>query len=212
MHVGVRAHRTQATHACTGVHSTQVRKLTESAAAAEMDATWAADFYVCSLSSRTLVYKGMLRSVVVGQFYLDLQNPLCETAFAIYHRRFSTNTTPKWPLAQPMRTIGHNGEINTLQGNLNWAVGREATMSHPVWQGREQELRPVTNDTISDSGNLDRVVELLVRSDSPLDSTMMQLVPEAYRNHPTLEADYPEVKSHLSLSLSFLFPRSLPAM
>jgi hypothetical protein len=67
-----------------------------------------------------------------------LQNPECETAFAIYHRRFSTNTTPKWPLAQPMRTIGHNGEINTLQGNLNWAVGREATMRHPVWQGREQ--------------------------------------------------------------------------
>jgi len=73
-----------------------------------------------------------------------LQNPLCETAFAIYHRRFSTNTTPKWPLAQPMRTIGHNGEINTLQGNLNWAVGREATMKHPVWQGREQ-VKPQPN-------------------------------------------------------------------
>jgi hypothetical protein len=75
----------------------------------------AMDFYFCTLSNRTIVYKGMLRSAVVGAFYKDLVNEAYETAFAIYHRRFSTNTTPKWPLAQPMRFLGHNGEINTLQ-------------------------------------------------------------------------------------------------
>jgi hypothetical protein len=73
------------------------------------------DFYFCTLSNRTIVYKGMLRSAVVGAFFKDLVDPAFETAFAIYHRRFSTNTTPKWPLAQPMRFLGHNGEINTLQ-------------------------------------------------------------------------------------------------
>ncbi len=91
------------------------RKLVERAKTASLPADVAPDFYVCSLSTRTIVYKGMLRSVVVGQFYEDLVNPDYETAFAIYHRRFSTNTTPKWPLAQPMRLLGHNGEINTLQ-------------------------------------------------------------------------------------------------
>lgn len=91
-----------------------VRKLVEKAKAAQMGDA-ASDFYLCTLSNRTIVYKGMLRSVVVGQFYKDLVNPDYETAFAIYHRRFSTNTTPKWPLAQPMRFLGHNGEINTLQ-------------------------------------------------------------------------------------------------
>jgi len=103
------------------------------------------DFYFCTLSSRTIVYKGMLRSVVVGEFYLDLKDTDFETSFAIYHRRFSTNTTPKWPLAQPMRVLGHNGEINTLQGNLNWMASREAIMTHPVWDGREPELRPITD-------------------------------------------------------------------
>ncbi len=89
------------------------------------------DFYFCTLSNRTIVYKGMLRSAVVGAFFKDLQNGAYETAFAIYHRRFSTNTTPKWPLAQPMRFLGHNGEINTLQVRLGcccaaaggWAAG-----------------------------------------------------------------------------------------
>jgi glutamate synthase (ferredoxin) len=96
-------------------------------AAAACDAAMpgiAENFYVCTLSSRTIVYKGMLRSVVVGQFYEDLQDEDFEAQFCIYHRRFSTNTVPKWPLAQPMRFLGHNGEINTLQGNLNWMASK----------------------------------------------------------------------------------------
>eukprot|EP00241_Pyramimonas_parkeae_P000420 CAMPEP_0114250742 /NCGR_PEP_ID=MMETSP0058-20121206/14870_1 /TAXON_ID=36894 /ORGANISM="Pyramimonas parkeae, CCMP726" /LENGTH=1531 /DNA_ID=CAMNT_0001364439 /DNA_START=430 /DNA_END=5025 /DNA_ORIENTATION=+ len=171
-----------------------VRKLIEAKGKTDLDSKFSQDFYICSMSSRTIVYKGMLRSVVVGQFYLDLKDTAFESAFAIYHRRFSTNTTPKWPLAQPMRILGHNGEINTLQGNLNWAASREANMTHPVWNGRESELRPITDDAVSDSANLDRVAELLVRSDTGIDETMLMLVPEAYRNHPTLEERYPAVK------------------
>lgn len=150
------------------------------------------DFYVCSLSSRTIVYKGMVRSAVLGDFYEDLKNPAFKVAFAVYHRRFSTNTMPKWPLAQPMRLLGHNGEINTLLGNINWMMAREATLSHPIWEDRFEELKPVVNVDNSDSATLDNVLELLVRSGrSPLEGLMM-MVPEAYKNQPSL-AKYPEI-------------------
>jgi glutamate synthase (ferredoxin) len=99
--------------------------------------------YFCSFSSRTIVYKGMVRSAVLGDFYPDLKNPIYQSAFAIYHRRFSTNTMPKWPLAQPMRLLGHNGEINTLLGNINWMMAREADLDHPVWENRLDELKPL---------------------------------------------------------------------
>lgn len=88
------------------------RKLIERAASSE---TWATELYFCSLSNQTIIYKGMLRSEVLGMFYYDLQNELYSSPFAIYHRRYSTNTSPRWPLAQPMRFLGHNGEINTIQ-------------------------------------------------------------------------------------------------
>jgi len=103
------------------------RKLIERAASTE---PWGEDFYFCSLSSRTIVYKGMLRSEVVGQFYDDLRNEDYTTQFAIYHRRYSTNTTPKWPLAQPMRFLGHNGEINTLQVCL---LPKPPVQQHPLF-------------------------------------------------------------------------------
>ncbi|MBD2202943.1 glutamate synthase large subunit [Calothrix sp. FACHB-1219] len=150
------------------------------------------DFYICSLSSRTIVYKGMVRSAVLGEFYLDLKNPAYKSAFAVYHRRFSTNTMPKWPLAQPMRLLGHNGEINTLLGNINWMMAREATLAHPVWGDRIEEFKPLVHIDNSDSATLDNVLELLVRSGrSPLEGLMM-LVPEAYQNQPSLQ-DYPEI-------------------
>jgi glutamate synthase (ferredoxin) len=150
------------------------------------------DFYVCSLSSRTIVYKGMVRSAVLGDFYEDLKNPAFKVAFAVYHRRFSTNTMPKWPLSQPMRLLGHNGEINTLLGNINWMMAREATLSHPIWEDRFDELKPMVNIDNSDSATLDNVLELLVRSGrSPLEGLMM-MVPEAYKNQPSL-AEYPEI-------------------
>ena len=143
---------------------------------------------------QTMVYKGMLRSAVLGAFYSDLTDPGFETAFAIYHRRFSTNTNPKWPLAQPMRVLGHNGEINTLQGNINWMASREQDLQAPVWAGREADLLPMCSAAGSDSANLDGVAELLARSGSGLDEALMVLVPEAYDNHPDLDAHYPAVK------------------
>ncbi|XP_024037306.1 ferredoxin-dependent glutamate synthase 1, chloroplastic/mitochondrial isoform X2 [Citrus sinensis] len=166
------------------------RKLIERAAALESCGN---ELYFCSLSNQTVVYKGMLRSEVLGLFYGDLQNELYKTSFAIYHRRYSTNTSPKWPLAQPMRLLGHNGEINTIQGNLNWMQSREASLKSPVWRGRENEIRPFGNPKASDSANLDSTAELLLRSGRTPDEALMILVPEAYKNHPTLSIKYPEV-------------------
>ncbi|XP_024543692.1 ferredoxin-dependent glutamate synthase, chloroplastic [Selaginella moellendorffii] len=154
---------------------------------------WGDECYFCSLSAQTIVYKGMLRSEVLGQFYLDLREKSFTSTFAIYHRRYSTNTNPKWPLAQPMRFLGHNGEINTLQGNLNWMRSREASLKCAVWRGREEELRPFGNPRASDSANLDMAAELLMRSGRTPEATLMMLVPEAYKNHPTLSIKYPEV-------------------
>uniref|UniRef100_I1N8S9 glutamate synthase (ferredoxin) n=2 Tax=Glycine max TaxID=3847 RepID=I1N8S9_SOYBN len=166
------------------------RKLIEKAVSSE---SWGNELYFCSLSNQTIIYKGMLRSEVLGLFYSDLQNDLYKSPFAIYHRRYSTNTSPRWPLAQPMRLLGHNGEINTIQGNLNWMQSREPSLKSPVWRGRENEIRPFGNPKGSDSANLDSAAELLIRSGRSPEEAMMILVPEAYKNHPTLSIKYPEV-------------------
>ncbi|CAJ1914664.1 unnamed protein product [Sphenostylis stenocarpa] len=165
------------------------RKLIEKTVSSE---SWGNELYFCSLSNQTIVYKGMLRSEVLGLFYSDLQNDIYKSAFAIYHRRYSTNTSPRWPLAQPMRLLGHNGEINTIQGNLNWMQSREPSLKSPVWRGRENEIRPYGNPKASDSANLDSAAELLIRSGRNPEEAMMILVPEAYKNHPTLTIKYPE--------------------
>ncbi len=150
------------------------------------------DFYFCSFSNRTIVYKGMVRSAVLGEFYTDLQDAAYESPFAVYHRRFSTNTFPRWPLAQPMRFLGHNGEINTLLGNINWMMAREADLAHPIWGDRLDELKPTVNPENSDSATLDNVLELLVQSGrSPLEALMV-MVPEAYQNQPDLN-EHPEI-------------------
>ena len=125
------------------------------------------DLYFASLSSRTVVYKGMVRSEVLARFYADLRDGRFAVSFAVYHRRFSTNTLPRWPLAQPMRLLGHNGEINTLLGNLNWARASEANLD-AVWGEAAAELKPVVNPAFSDSANLDATLELLVRSGRPI--------------------------------------------
>ncbi|MEP0910562.1 glutamate synthase large subunit [Leptolyngbya sp. GB1-A1] len=167
----------------------QIQQAVEDAAAQEPKLN---ELYICSFSNRTIVYKGMVRSVVLGEFYQDFQNPLYQSVFAVYHRRFSTNTMPKWHLAQPMRLLGHNGEINTLLGNINWMMAREPGLSHPVWGDRFADLMPVVNPENSDSANLDNVMELLVQSGrQPLEAVMI-MVPEAYQNQPDL-ANYPEI-------------------
>ena len=158
------------------------------------------DFYICSFSCRTIVYKGMVRSVVLGEFYQDLSNPDYQSAFAVYHRRFSTNTMPKWPFAQPMRLLGHNGEINTLLGNINWMSTREKQLvdnfsdaAVPGWtQAEIESLTPIVNNDNSDSYNLDSSMELLVRTGHSLPEAAMILVPEAYQNQPDLDK-YPEI-------------------
>ena len=150
------------------------------------------DFYVCSFSCRTIVYKGMVRSSVLASFYNDLTNPAYVSAFAVYHRRFSTNTMPKWPLAHPMRLLGHNGEINTLVGNVNWMMARQADLSHEIWGDRVEMLKPIVNLDNSDSANLDNVMEMLVRSGRTPQEALMIMVPEAYNNQPALD-QYPEI-------------------
>ncbi|MDY7022561.1 MAG: glutamate synthase large subunit, partial [Cyanobacteriota bacterium] len=148
---------------------------------------WGQNVYICSFSCRTIVYKGMVRSAVLGEFYLDLTNPAYRSSFAAYHRRFSTNTMPRWPLAQPMRLLGHNGEINTLLGNINWMRAAEGMLAHSAWGERLETLKPFVDATNSDSANLDNVMELLVRTGrSPLEALMI-MVPEAYKNQPDLQ-------------------------
>ncbi|KAM3113289.1 glutamate synthase large subunit [Phormidesmis sp. 146-33] len=167
--------------------------------------------YFCSFSSRTIVYKGMVRSSVLGTFYEDLQNPAYKSAFAVYHRRFSTNTMPKWHLAQPMRLVGHNGEINTLLGNVNWMVARQADIAHAHWGDRVELLKPTVNPENSDSSNLDNVLELLVRSGrSPMEALMI-LVPEAYKNQPDL-TDHPEITNFYEYYSGIQEPWDGPAL
>ncbi len=150
------------------------------------------EFYVCSFSSRTIVYKGMVRSEVLGQFYGDLSDPAYVSNFSVYHRRFSTNTLPKWKLAQPMRLLGHNGEINTLLGNLNWTMAKQSSFAHENFGATIEALKPVVNATNSDSANLDNMFELMVHSGrSPMEALMI-MVPEAYKNQPAL-LSHPEI-------------------
>ena len=146
------------------------------------------DLYVCSLSTRTIVYKGMVTSDVLPAFYTDLQDTAYASPFALFHRRFSTNTEPRWNLAQPMRLLAHNGEINTLLGNLTSMSAREADLAAPVWGTRMAELLPVLHQEGSDSGALDKFIELLVRSGrNPLEALMLTM-PEAYEGRDGLDA------------------------
>ncbi len=168
------------------------------------------DFYVASLSSRTVVYKGMVRSEVLAQYYADLRDSRFEVSFAVYHRRFSTNTLPRWPLAQPMRLLGHNGEINTLLGNLNWAKASEASLAG-VWGEAADDLNPVVNPAFSDSANLDATLELMVRSGRSVTDSLITLVPEAFRNQPDLDSR-PDVTAMYEFNAGIQEPWDGPAL
>ena len=144
------------------------------------------DFYIASLSARTVVYKGMVRSDVLALYYSDLRDSRFSVSFAIYHRRFSTNTLPRWSLAQPMQLLGHNGEINTLLGNLNWAQAAEAGL-RSIWGEATDDITPVVNSAFSDSANLDATLELMVRSGRSITESLITLVPESFRHQPELK-------------------------
>nr|YP_010619813.1 Glutamate synthase [Symphyocladia marchantioides]WAX03826.1 Glutamate synthase [Symphyocladia marchantioides] len=150
------------------------------------------DFYICSFSSNLITYKGMVRSEALANYYIDLQSISYSSRFALYHRRFSTNTMPKWSLAQPMRFIAHNGEINTLLGNLNWTKSREPLFLDGSWSNYSKDLTPIVNLFNSDSANLDAIVELLIKSGKEPEEALMILIPEAYQNQPSLKS-FPEI-------------------
>lgn len=136
--------------------------------------------YVASFSSRTVVYKGLFVSPQLPRFYSDLRDPAFETTFAIFHQRYSTNTFPTWERAQPFRYLCHNGEINTLQGNITWMRAREAQLASPVWGAEIEGLRPIIDLEGSDSAMLDNAVELLTLSGRDLPHAQMMLMPEAW--------------------------------
>jgi glutamate synthase domain-containing protein 2/glutamate synthase domain-containing protein 1/glutamate synthase domain-containing protein 3 len=137
--------------------------------------------HVVSFSHRTLVYKAMSPPARLADFYPDLQDPIFETALALFHLRFSTNTLPSWRLAQPFRMLGHNGEINTIQGNANWMAARERELTSSLWGGEVAELLPVLQADGSDSAMLDNALELLVMFGRDPLQAMMMLIPEAPR-------------------------------
>ena len=145
-------------------------------------------FYFCSLSSRTLVYKGMLTPEQLGTYFAaDLGDERVASALALFHSRFSTNTFPSWELAHPHRLISHNGEINTLRGNINWMKARQSLFASELYEpGDISKIVPVIREGLSDTACLDNAVELLVHSGYPLAHAMMMLVPEAWENHETM--------------------------
>ena len=143
--------------------------------------------YFPSLSSRTIVYKGMLTTAQLEPFYPDLSDKRFKTKLAIVHSRFSTNTFPSWPLAQPFRTIAHNGEINTVKGNRNWMRARQSQLANPLLGDSPEELFPICTPGASDSASFDEVAELLWLSGRPITHSIMMMIPEAWENHATMD-------------------------
>ncbi len=143
-------------------------------------------FYISSLSSRTLVYKGMLLTEQMDLYYPDLKNPAMESALALVHSRFSTNTFPSWDRAHPNRYIAHNGEINTLRGNVNWMQARQAICESDLFGSDFKKLLPIINTDGSDSGMFDNCLELLVLSGRSLPHAVMMMIPEPWSNHATM--------------------------
>ncbi|MBN2103713.1 glutamate synthase large subunit [bacterium] len=136
-------------------------------------------FYICSLSSRTVVYKGLLTGTQLPLYYPDLKNERFTSAFALVHQRYSTNTLPTWPLAQPFRMLAHNGEINTLRGNINRMRARESTMASPLFGGDIHKIKPVLFENGSDSAILDNALELVTMAGRSLSHAIMMMIPEA---------------------------------
>ncbi|MCD6041025.1 MAG: glutamate synthase subunit alpha, partial [Burkholderiales bacterium] len=145
------------------------------------------EFYVPSMSARTVCYKGMLLAYQVGEYYLDLKDARVESALALVHQRFSTNTFPSWDLAHPFRLICHNGEINTLRGNVNWIRARQGAISSPILGNDLAKIWPLIYDGQSDSASFDNALELLVMGGYSVAHAMMMMIPEAWENHTLMD-------------------------
>ncbi|OLC08458.1 MAG: hypothetical protein AUH41_08225 [Gemmatimonadetes bacterium 13_1_40CM_66_11] len=164
--------------------------------------------FVCSLSCRTVVYKALLVGTELPGFYADLQSPLFETGIAVFHQRYSTNTLPSWPLAQPFRLLAHNGEINTLWGNRNAMLAREPALAAPAWERDVEQLKPVIWPDGSDSASLDNAFELLVRSGRDPVHALMMLLPEAWERIPDM---HPALRSFYEYHAGLMEPWDGPA-
>lgn len=164
-----------------------IRK-TASSAIQALKLTHGREYYVPSMSCRTVIYKGLLLADQVGRYYTDLRDPRVVSALALIHQRFSTNTFPQWSLAHPYRMVAHNGEINTVKGNFNWMRAREGVMRSPVLGDDLKKLYPISLEGKSDTAIFDNVLELLTMSGYPLAHAAMMMIPEAWEQHAGMDA------------------------
>ena len=164
--------------------------------------------YVCSLSAKTLVYKGLLLADQVGKYYPDLTDPRMKSAVALVHQRYSTNTFPTWDLAHPFRYIAHNGEINTVRGNINWMHARESMLAHPVFGPDLDKIKPVIREGGSDSATFDNVLELLVLAGRPIEEAVSMLIPEPWSGHESMADD---LKAYYEFQACLMEPWDGPA-
>jgi glutamate synthase domain-containing protein 2/glutamate synthase domain-containing protein 1/glutamate synthase domain-containing protein 3 len=165
-------------------------------------------FYIVSLSSNTLIYKGMLTASQIETMFPDLTDPNIESALALVHQRFSTNTFPSWPLAHPYRFIAHNGEINTLTGNINWMRAREGLLTSTVLGEDLKKILPVIREGGSDTATFDNVLEFLVMTGRSLPHAILMMIPEPWQNHETMS---PELKAFYEYHSSLMEPWDGPA-
>ena len=163
-----------------------IRKMASHAIQA-LDLAHGREYFVPSMSARTIVYKGLLLCDQVGRYYLDLRDPRVVSALALVHQRFSTNTFPEWPLAHPYRLVAHNGEINTVKGNYNWLRAREGVMQSAVLGDDLRKLYPIVYAGQSDTATFDNCLELLVMSGYPIAHAVMMMIPEAWENHTLMD-------------------------
>ena len=166
-------------------------------------------FYICSMSCNTVVYKGLLMAHQMAEFYLDLKDQDLVSAFALVHSRFSTNTLGSWRLAHPYRYLAHNGEINTLRGNINWMHAREAQFQSPLFGDDMAKIAPVMNAGDSDTASLDNALELLQMTGRKLEHAMLLLIPEAWEQHETMSQ---EKKDFYEYQSCLMEPWDGPAM
>ncbi|MDW8351363.1 MAG: glutamate synthase subunit alpha, partial [Anaerolineae bacterium] len=138
------------------------------------------DFYICSFSCRTLVYKALVSATQLRRFYIDLNDPDFKVSHVIFHQRYSTNTFPSWDKAQPFRFLCHNGEINTVEGNQNWMRAREPELNSPIWGSEIEHLKPIVDVTSSDTGRLDNVIELLTLGGRDIRHAIKMCIPQAW--------------------------------
>ncbi|MEI6718792.1 MAG: glutamate synthase central domain-containing protein, partial [Betaproteobacteria bacterium] len=163
-----------------------IRK-TASAAIQHLNLKHGKEYYVPSMSSRTIIYKGLLLADQVGTYFKDLADARCVSALGLVHQRFSTNTFPEWPLAHPYRYVAHNGEINTVKGNFNWMKAREGVMASPVLGDDLRKLYPISFADQSDTATFDNCLELLTMAGYPLSQAVMMMIPEPWENHATMD-------------------------